>query len=137
MSIFILLASIAATVAPPSEGTARPENWCSTGIQQLRVYEIFENNKVALHDRFRDHAKRIMRRHGFDIVAMWESRQGARTELVYLLHWPDEATMKHRWAAFMADEEWARIKRETAAVHGRMVGEIEEKLLKRTDYSPC
>jgi hypothetical protein len=30
-------------------------------IQQLRIYEIFENNKAAFHARFRDHAARIMR----------------------------------------------------------------------------
>ena len=42
-------------------------------IQQLRIYEIFENNKAAFHARFRDHAARIMRtRYGFHIVAMWE-----------------------------------------------------------------
>ena len=46
-------------------------------IQQLRIYEIFENNKAAFHARFRDHAARIMRtRYGFHIVAMWE---GIRT----------------------------------------------------------
>jgi hypothetical protein len=34
-------------------------------IQQLRIYEIFENNKAAFHARFRDHAARIMQRYGF------------------------------------------------------------------------
>jgi hypothetical protein len=45
--------------------------------------------------------------------------------------------MKARWAAFMTDEEWSRIKRDWAAVHGQAVGDIEERVLKRTDYSPC
>ena len=81
--------------------------------------------------------RRIMKRHGFDIVAMWETRHGGRTEFVYLLQWPSELVMKERWAAFMADEEWSRIKRETGSVHGQLVGEIEERTLKRTDYSPC
>ncbi len=40
-------------------------------IHQLRIYEIFERNKAAFHDRFRDHAARIMRSYGFDIIAMW------------------------------------------------------------------
>jgi hypothetical protein len=31
-------------------------------IHQLRIYEIFENNKDAFHARFRDHAARIMKR---------------------------------------------------------------------------
>ena len=36
----------------------------------------------------------------------------------------------------MADEEWARIKRETGAVHGSLVGGIEDRTLTLTDYSP-
>ena len=55
-------------------------------IQQLRIYEIFENNKAAFHARFRDHAARIMRsRYGFRFVAMWEAKFADRTEFVYLL----------------------------------------------------
>jgi hypothetical protein len=73
-------------------------------IQQLRIYEIFENNKAAFHVRFRDHAARIMRtRYGFRIVAMWETRLSDRTEFAYLLEWPDEATKTAAWSAFMAD----------------------------------
>ena len=104
-------------------------------INQLRVYEIFENNKAAFHDRFRDHAARIMRRYGFCIVAMWEARGDGRTEFVYLLEWPDEAAMRAAWAAFMADEEWAEIKRVTAAEHGSLVGGIQDRVLEATTYS--
>lgn len=105
------------------------------GVHQLRIYEIFDHNKQAFHDRFRDHAARIMVRYGFDIVAMWEAQGEGRTEFVYLLAWPDEAAMEAAWARFMADEEWAAIKRRTAAEHGQLVGAIEEKLLAPTDYS--
>ncbi len=38
-------------------------------IQQLRIYEIFEYNKAAFHDRFRDHDARIIRTYGFEIIA--------------------------------------------------------------------
>ena len=101
-------------------------------IQQLRIYEIFENNKAAFHARFRDHAARIMRtRYGFHIVAMWE------TKLAYLLEWPDEAAKTAAWSAFMADTEWSDIKRVTHAEHGLMVGQIEDRLLAPTDYSPA
>ena len=107
-------------------------------IQQLRIYEIFENNKAAFHNRFRDHAARIMRtRYGFRIVAMWETRISDRTEFVYLLEWPDEAAKTAAWSAFMADAEWSEIKRVTHAEHGLMVGKIEDRLLVRTDYSPA
>jgi heme-degrading monooxygenase HmoA len=104
-------------------------------IQQLRIYEIFENNKAAFHARFRDHAARIMQRYGFQILAMWETKFGERTEFVYLLQWPNERTKIAAWSDFMQDQEWAEIKRVTAAEHGLLVGKIEDRSLVQTDYS--
>lgn len=106
-------------------------------IHQLRIYEIFEHNKAAFHDRFRDHAARIMRTYGFNILAMWEAKTDQRTEFVYLLAWTDKATMRSAWAQFMADEEWKEIKRLTGARHGDLVGEIQERVLIPTSYSPA
>ena len=105
-------------------------------IHQLRIYEIFEHNKAAFHERFRDQAMRIMRAYSFDILAMWEARTGERTEFVYLLTWPDEPTMREAWGKFLADEEWKEIKRITSAQHGDLVGEIEDRMLLLTSYSP-
>jgi hypothetical protein len=106
-------------------------------IHQLRIYEIFEPNKAAFHDRFRDHAMRIMARHGFHIVAMWETRSASRTEFAYIQAWPDIETKTQRWASFMADPEWIEIKRVTSAEHGDLVGAIEDRLMTLTDYSPA
>ena len=105
-------------------------------VQQLRIYEIFEHNKAAFHDRFRDHAMRIMQTYGFNFVALWESSTPQRTEFVYLLTWPDGATLKSAWAEFMADAEWKEIKRVTGAQHGDLVGDIQDRVLSLTDYSP-
>jgi heme-degrading monooxygenase HmoA len=105
-------------------------------IHQLRIYEIFEHNKRAFHQRFRDHAVRIMRRYGFRMLAMWEAQGTGRTEFVYVLEWPDEPTKARAWEGFMADEEWAEIKRSTAAEHGSLVGHIEDRVMMLTDYSP-
>ena len=136
-NFFPFVVAAMATVAMAASAETRERLCPLDGVQQLRIYEIFDRNKAAFHARFRDHAHRIMKRHGFDIVAFWETRNGANTEFAYLLQWPDEVTMKQRWDAFMADEEWARIKRETGASHGQLVGEIEDRTLRRTDYSPC
>ena len=106
-------------------------------IHQLRIYEIFEASKAAFHARFRDHAARLMRSHGFDIRAMWETTTETRTEFVYLIAWPDEATMTARWADFMADPEWVRIKNQTGAAQGPLVGAIEDRVLRLVDYSPA
>jgi heme-degrading monooxygenase HmoA len=102
-------------------------------IHQLRIYEIFETNKDGFHARFRDHAARIMKRHGF--IAMWEAKTEARTEFVYLLRWPDEQTKTAAWTAFMADQEWEDIKKATRD-RGSLVGRIEDRVLVATDYSP-
>lgn len=106
-------------------------------IHQLRIYEIFERNKAAFHARFRDHAARIMGRHGFDIVAMWETASAGRTEFAYILAWPDIETKTRAWQSFMADPEWAEIKRVTSIEHGDLVGAIEDRLMRPTDYSPA
>jgi len=103
-------------------------------IHQLRIYEIFEHNKAAFHARFRDHAVRIMRRHGFQFVGLWETKRPERTEFVYVLTWPSEAAKDAAWAAFMADAEWRDIKRVTAAQHGDLVGAIEDRILHSTGY---
>ncbi|WP_244483297.1 NIPSNAP family protein [Mesorhizobium sp. 1M-11] len=104
-------------------------------IHQLRIYEIFEANKAAFHARFRDHAIRIMKKYGFDFIALWETQPQGRTEFVYLLRWPDEQTMTDAWARFMADSEWSEIKERTATESGSMVGQITERVLRPTDYS--
>lgn len=104
-------------------------------IHQLRIYEIFEPTKQAFHDRFRDHATRIMRNYGFSIIAMWETQTAQRTECVYLLAWPDVETMRNAWAQFMADAEWQAIKRSTGAEHGALVGAIEDRVLMPVSYA--
>ncbi len=131
----LLLAAAAASSAQARVSAAETKEGRAV-VQQLRIYEIFEGNKGAFHERFRDHAMRIMARYDFKIVAIWETRHADRTEFVYLLEWPDEATMKDRWGRFMADKEWAEIKKATSATHGAMVGEIEDRVLTPTAYSP-
>ena len=134
----ILIASIAILTA----GVILPErSLASAGepqkvIHQLRIYEIFDNNKKAFHDRFRDHAMRIMAKYDFKIVATWESKKDNRTEFVYLLEWPDEETMTDRWKKFLQDQEWIKIKKETGEINGPLVGKIQARTLYLTDYSP-
>jgi NIPSNAP len=96
-----------------SQNSITGTNEQQKAIHQLRIYEIFDGNKKAFHDRFRDHAMRIMARYDFKIIATWETKKGDRTEFVYLLEWPDKETMRGRWAKFMADQEWSDIKKET------------------------
>jgi heme-degrading monooxygenase HmoA len=105
-------------------------------IHQLRIYQVPTENIGFFHERFRDHAHRIMKKYGFQIVSIWESKYTDKTEFVYLLEWKDEKTMQESWKNFMADQEWKDIKKVTADAHGTYVDSIEDRTLVLTDYSP-
>lgn len=105
-------------------------------IYQMRIYEIFDHNKQAFHDRFRDHAQRIMKRYDFNIIAMWEASGQGQTEFVYILEWPDEKIMNTQWEKFMADKEWDEIKKQSLEEVGATVGAIESRIMRKTAYSP-
>jgi hypothetical protein len=129
----IVVLTVSAIVPQRSLASAgEPQNV----IHQLRIYEIFDGNKKAFHDRFRDHAMRIMAKYNFKIVATWESTKHNRTEFIYLLEWPDKETMTDRWEKFLRDQEWIKIKKETGEIYGPLVGEIQDRTLCPTDYSP-
>jgi heme-degrading monooxygenase HmoA len=105
-------------------------------IYQLRIYEVPKENEQVFHERFRDHAYRIMKKYNFKILAMWKSEFNERTEFVYLLEWENESIMKGGWEKFLADQEWKNIKTETAKIHGTFVNNIHDRTLLLTDYSP-
>jgi hypothetical protein len=44
--------------------------------------------------------------------------------------------MADRWKKFLWDEEWIKIKKETAEMYGPLVDEIQDRTLYLTDYSP-
>jgi len=98
-------------------------------IHQLRIYEIFDSNKKAFHERFRDHAMRIMAKYDFKIVATWESKKDNRTEFIYLLEWPDKETMTDRGEKFLRDQEWIKIKRRQA--------KFTDRSWERSRIEPC
>lgn len=127
----LTLAALLALAPAPSAAQSLP-----APLQQLRIYEIPRANEGVFHDRFRDHALRIMARHGFAVRSIWRSEHRDKVEFVYLLDWPDAAAMKAAWDAFMADPEWAAIKKETGARHGRFVDAISDRTLEPLPWSP-
>lgn len=127
---------IAALFIMFSFGYANAKSVAEKPVHQLRIYEIPKENREVFHERFKDQAMRIMKKYGFNIVAIWESENDQKVEFVYLLEWKDKETMTESWKKFMADEEWKDIKKKTAEKHGTFVNAIREKTLILTDYSP-
>lgn len=140
MRAFLALSFLGLAVLSAAANAQDDRYVCSRNgneLQQLRIYEINRSNKDAFHRRFQDHALRIMKRHGFKVIDMWESDTGEKIEFVYLLSWPDKETMDSRWKEFLADQEWIDIKKQTAAESGELVREANGQPLVRVSYSPA
>jgi len=109
----------------------------SRGVYQLRIYEVSPDKREIVHNRFRNHALRIMKRYGFELIALGESTSVVNFEFVYLVRWPDAATMDRQGKAFLADEEWIGIKKQTVQESGEPVIRVTSRLLDAVDYSPA
>jgi len=131
MKLFLLTLLLITTSIVKSQNTTQ-----TSPVYQLRIYEIFENNKKIFHERFRDHAMRIMEKYNFKIMSIYESKSDKKTEFVYFLEWPNETVMKKAWADFKADKEWIEIKKQYTAKYGDVVGNVEDRVLAKVDYSP-
>ncbi|WP_426484547.1 NIPSNAP family protein [Flavobacterium sp. 2] len=131
MKLFLLTLLFVTTFISKAQNVAQ-----ANPVYQLRIYEIFENNKNHFHERFRDHAMRIMKKYNFKITSIYESKSDKKTEFIYFLEWPDEKTMKQAWEGFKADKEWIEIKKDFTKKHGDVVGNIEDRVLTKLDYSP-
>jgi len=100
-------------------------------IYQIRIYELNEYNKDQFLIRFKDHASRIMKRHGFNILNMWTTNHNGVPEFVYLLKWENDEELKSGWERFFSDKEWIEIRDKTTEQYGKLVGERkEDRILK-------
>jgi len=108
----------------------------SHAVYQLRIYEVSSELKEVFHNRFKNHALRIMKRYDFDVVALWESLSVVNFEFIYILKWPDVTTMERQWKLFLADEEWIAIKKKTVSETGEPVLKATGRLLSEVEYSP-
>lgn len=104
-------------------------------INQLRLYEIYDETRTEFLDRFNDHAARTMGNHGFRILAMWTTTHNGNPAFAYLLSWLDEDEMQAGWAAFMADPDWKDIKAQRDPNAGPIVGDITDLVLDPVSFS--
>ena len=105
-------------------------------IYELRIYEAAPGKLAALNARFRDHTLRIFERHGMGVVGFWTYAHGGWSDqLVYLMKFDDMQDRDRKWAAFVADEEWQRV-REESQRDGALTSRIRSDILAPTDYSP-
>ncbi|RUT34762.1 NIPSNAP family protein [Arsenicitalea aurantiaca] len=103
-------------------------------IYELRIYDIIPNRRGALYDRFKAGALRLLAKHGFKLVNMWEPTDG-QEKLFYILEWEDETARARGWNSFRSDPEWQELKSTTEAA-GPMVTKMEHFFLRDLQLLP-
>jgi|TARA_B100000809_G_scaffold184086_1_gene182051 hypothetical protein len=106
-------------------------------VFELRIYTATPGNLDNLHARFRDHTTRIFGNHGMKVVGYWTptSEEESENTLVYMLEHASQDAADASWRAFGQDPEWDRVA-EASNANGQILGGIERRYMKATDYSP-
>ena len=106
-------------------------------VFELRIYTATPGNLDNLHARFRDHTTRIFGNHGMKVVGYWTptSEEESENTLVYMLEHASQDAADASWRAFGQDPEWTRVA-EASNANGQILGGIERRYMKATDYSP-
>lgn len=106
-------------------------------VFELRTYTAMEGKHADMLARFRNHSLALFVKHGMTNVGYWvpQDAPGATHTLMYLLAFPSREEARQRWAAFLADPEWQRVKVESE-VNGRLVAKVDSVYLDPTDFSP-
>lgn len=106
-------------------------------VFELRIYTATPGNLDNLHARFRDHTTRIFGNHGMKVVGYWTptSEEESENTLVYMLEHASQDAADASWRAFGQDPEWTQVA-EASNANGQILGGIERRYMKATDYSP-
>ena len=119
-------------IATPEKPPAAPRYF------ELRVYHspTVRQNR-ALHQRFSGPEIRIFHRVGVNPILYTTTLFGPnRPNLTYLIPFDTLAAREKAWAAFAADEEWVRVRKESIDRGGQINNFTNISLYKATPYSP-
>jgi hypothetical protein len=107
-------------------------------VFELRTYHSPTWNQLAaLHARFAGPEIRIFHRCGIHPILYSETVIGPdMPNLTYLTPFENLAAREKAWAAFGADAEWLKVRKESIDAHGQISSVIRITLCKATPYSP-
>ncbi len=123
----------AATVLGIASVTASAEP--DTRVFEMRTYHAAPGRLDDLHARMRNHALRLLDKHGITSIGYWTPIENAENKLIFVLAFPSLQAREEAWASFVADPQWKEV-RSTTEADGPLVDKIESVLLGATDYSP-
>jgi hypothetical protein len=119
-------------IVPPDPPPKTPR------IFELRVYHSPTYRQLqALHERFAGPEIKIFHRCGVHPLFYSSTYFGAnRPNLTYLIPFDSLAAREKAWAAFGADPEWVKVRKESIEKHGQISSIIQMSLFRATAYSP-
>ncbi len=129
-SAIVEAADYSPEIKPDPSGTPR--------IFELRVYHSPTwHQLVALHERFRGPEIKIFHRSGIHPILYGSTVIGPNVpNLAYLIPFADLAAREKAWAAFGADPDWQKVRKESVEKSGEIVSDIQISFYKSTPYSP-
>ncbi|WP_421617233.1 NIPSNAP family protein [Brevibacillus sp. TJ4] len=101
-------------------------------IYELREYHAAEGKTEALHARFRDETMDLFLRHGISVLGFW-TRKDDPSILVYLCRFDSEEQKQAAWAAFAADPDWIRVKKQSESA-GPLTTKMVSHVLEPVSY---
>jgi hypothetical protein len=102
---------------------------------EYRVYDVAPGKMAAVHKRFAEPGVRLLTKHGFKIIGIWQTSVGVGNQLHEVFEWPDYETRAKAGAAMVADEEWLRATEE-AERDGPLILRTRNEIWMATPYSP-
>jgi hypothetical protein len=130
---FLAGAGLVLAVTNISQSRAQSPNH----VYELRMYHAADGKMDALNARFRDHTLSIFNRLNMKSVGYFVATDAPNTGnlLIYVLEHPNRAEADKNWAAFNADPEWQKVRKESE-VNGALTTKIDRFFMNPTDYSP-
>ena len=104
-------------------------------VFELRTYTVPADKLDALHKRFRDETvPKFFPKHGMANVWYGKPMDAplSQTTMTYMIAFPSREAAKKSWDSFRADQDWARVAKESGV--GQV--KIDSVYFEPADYSP-
>jgi hypothetical protein len=102
-------------------------------IRELRTYDCHPGKMPHLIRRFEEHTRGIFDRLGIRYSDFWISTEDPN-QLIYFLFWDDMAEHDKKWAVFLADPEWIKV-RDASQVDGTILSKVTSRYYAPIDFT--
>ena len=103
-------------------------------LYELRMDEAMPGQKALLNKRYAEHTIGLFKKHGIDVLVIWNEEMGTTTHVTLILVFGSMADREAKWNAFQADPEWQKA-REESEKDGFILARSHNRLLSLTSYS--